>query len=109
MSRYFNADATLSTIRKYLYETAMNNFTTNRKFADACEEIAEHRIATWIDAIPTADVVEVVRCKDCKFWTTNLKNPIKRNNYCDRLEAGNFFKCDENDYCSKGERKEVEE
>lgn len=59
MSRYIDDDETLKIIKKMLYETALNNFTTDRKFADDCEEIAEHRLATWIGLVPTADVVEV--------------------------------------------------
>ena len=44
--------------------------------------------------IPTADVVEVVRCKDCKFrYTTTC---FSRHETAD------------NDFCSNAERKEVE-
>lgn len=53
-----------------------------------------------VEAIPTADVVEVVRCKDCKYW-----NPYKSHHY-----RGHF--CDvvtlfvqENEYCAWGKRK----
>lgn len=28
-------------------------------------------ICTWIDDAPTIDAVEVVRCKDCKFYYAN--------------------------------------
>ena len=41
---------------------------------------------------PTADVVEVVRCKDCKHWN---------NGDCYRLELSKS-----DDFCSYGERKE---
>ncbi len=60
MSRYIDADATLNTIKKYLYETALNNVITDRKFAEDCEEIAKNRLAIWVDDVPTADVREVV-------------------------------------------------
>jgi hypothetical protein len=48
--------------------------------------------------IPAADVVEVVRCKDCQYWTGNdydgccIKNGLSTR----------FAK----DFCSHGERKE---
>ena len=49
-----------------------------------------------IDDIPTADVVEVVRCKDCKYY-----NAIDT----DRLsECKKGFETYGNDYCSYGER-----
>ena len=58
-----------------------------------------------IDRLPTADVVEVVRCKDCELYKA----------YSDPLEG--FYgqclvrECDigENDFCSYGKRKEGEE
>ena len=55
---------------------------------------------TVIDIVldyPTADVVEVVRCKDCKHYIAN---------YCTRDIKGrtNMFYMLENDYCSYGER-----
>jgi hypothetical protein len=49
---------------------------------------------------PTADVVEVVRCKDCIF--------LKRMNG-DKLRCHNTYgllTTTENDYCSRGRRRE---
>ena len=64
---------------------------------------SKESVLEMIDKQPTADVVEVVRCKDCR--------------YCTPYEAANgliFGKCDIahhsgfmlDDYCSYGERKE---
>ena len=44
----------------------------------------------YLAGIPTADVVEVVRCKDCKHWN---------NGDCYRLELSL-----PSDFCSYGER-----
>ena len=43
--------------------------------------------------LPTVDMVEVVRCKDCKYFNGNMK-------FCD-------YSCQvkDDDYCSWGERK----
>ena len=129
MSRYIDADATLNIIKKYLYETALNNFTTDRKVSDICENIAIHRIATWIDKVPTADVVpmafhnkvleveikkqenlvEVVRCKDCKHQRKLYHADARRKDggyfiyWCDLVD-GYSPVCLDDDYCSKGER-----
>lgn len=49
-----------------------------------------------IDSLPTADVVEVVFCKDCKYFLLH------------RMACINPFHngwCTINDYCSYGERK----
>lgn len=53
-----------------------------------------------IEAMPTIDAVEVVRCKDCKHFDGSYSYPI-----CCRFEDN--VKPD--DYCSYGEKKEVEE
>ena len=50
--------------------------------------------------IPTADMVEVVRCKDCKFYEIY---PNGANGDCiNRIDAFNTFY--PNDFCSYGER-----
>lgn len=47
-----------------------------------------------------ADVVEVVRCKDCKYYIAN---------YCTRDINGrtNMFYMNADDFCSYGERKDT--
>ena len=51
----------------------------------------------WIDKMPSADVVEVVRCKDCKHYCIwQMK--------CDRLH---LVPIADNHYCSYGERSEA--
>lgn len=62
----------------------------------------------WRDEIhdmPTADVVEVVRCKDCRYWQEYQEGHYP-NELCpwDKNET-----TDEDDYCSFGERKEEDE
>ena len=55
---------------------------------------------------PTADVAEVVRCKDCKRC---YEKRTKRNNqlmrFCMRMD-GNEYKVNANDFCSYGTPKE---
>ena len=57
-----------------------------------------------IVTIPTADVVEVVRCKDCQHWF-KLKCYVKN-----RTEKGNknIHSCYADDFCSYGERMDKE-
>jgi len=50
----------------------------------------------------SAEAVEVVRCKDCKYW----KEWESRTGSCHRSENGyNWFGVGATDYCSFGERK----
>ncbi len=54
-----------------------------------------------INTIPTADLVDVVRCRDCK----HLANRDEEGGKCWR--GNGFARAMENDdYCSYGERKE---
>ena len=57
--------------------------------------------------VPSADVVEVVRCKDCKYgeWkVSELDNKTK--GYRCAIHAVLGFDFGDNGYCSYGERKE---
>lgn len=51
----------------------------------------------------SAEAVEVVRCKDCKYW----REWENRVGSCHRSENRyNWFGVDSTDYCSFGERRE---
>lgn len=63
------------------------------------------------DVVPTtADVVEVVRCKDCAYWGTTLseddfkkaKNDPYSDCVCDMWESDGFGP---NDFCSRARRR----
>jgi hypothetical protein len=61
--------------------------------------------AREIEDIPTADVVEVVRCKDCKSYTVRTQASVKWNGkalHC--VRSRRVVK--PNDFCSYGERKD---
>ena len=53
-------------------------------------------VADLIDEMPSADVVEVVRCKDCRHY-------IKP--YCSRFMVG-LTPADDDAFCAWGERKD---
>lgn len=59
----------------------------------------QHRVREF----PSADVVEVVRCKDCK-WFTAVNEACGKCTYRTRA----FLYNENDDYCSYGERKEQE-
>ena len=64
-------------------------------------EYSESDIGYMIRKRPTVDAVEVVRCKDCKYWQDN--NDGYPHEEC-RWWHGETP--DDNDFCSYGERKE---
>ena len=65
------------------------------------ERIIYMGIYDCVRSQPTADVVEVVRCKDCKHRGSTLSVPT---GVCYSCNAYNLPYCKPNDYCSYGER-----
>ena len=55
-----------------------------------------------LKSIKTADVVEVVRCKDCEWW--DRKNDHDEWCHCNENDREGCWQAD--DYCSWGERRE---
>ena len=53
-------------------------------------------LVTCVNSIPSADVVPVVRCKDCTEWDEISS------------ECSHWYGFRENDFCSYGERKDGE-
>ena len=102
MSRYIEREAVMKTARDGYH----SDFGKSMADLTSLREVLEDT--------PTADVVEVVRCKDCKYWD-KVKNPkhagkgicISPNKsiggYCTRKGATL-----ENDYCSLGAKKDGE-
>lgn len=66
---------------------------------DAIEILAE------IEYTPTADVVEVVRCKDCKHWCIQEGNDVNQSYFCSRDKMWCMPTRKADDFCSYGERK----
>lgn len=61
------------------------------------------------EQIDSADVVEVVRCKDCEYW--NKDEDVLNDGICDEwsdFEDSLIRYTKPDDYCSHGERKEQE-
>ena len=58
------------------------------------------------DHFKDADVVEVVRCKDCKHWCIQEGNDINQSYFCSRDKMWCMPTREADDFCSYGERKE---
>ena len=92
MSRYIDADKLVE------YQEHAWDWDTVNGIETA---IALRQVISDIRHEPTADVVEVVRCKDCKFWQTDWKTSYDGYHYCSMVDIvvdGDF-------YCKDGERK----
>lgn len=86
---YIEREATLELIQEAFHKTDVNG-------EEQIGVLTCHRI---VREAPIADVVEVVRCKDCKYYEIH-KPTITLN--CER--EGKLVPMMPNDYCSYGER-----
>ena len=84
-----------SKIKQYIKDFCKGLISDDRQFDPVDDAIL---LCQMIDFAPAADVVEVVRCKDCNHYIVG---------FCTRDINGrtNMFRMSENDYCSYGERK----
>ena len=93
MARYIDADAVKLKVQRYLIPNTNDDGTVS-------VEDAERWFLKLLEETPTAEVVEVVRCKDCKF--VSFVQP-DGTIHCD-AKMLTFHK--PMDFCSYGERKE---
>lgn len=83
------------------YEKSAKNDNHRIEGASAIHAQEHRHILHILDRQPAADVVEVVRCKDCKYRSYDYD--CVGNHLCEK--RGNRYYCEDNDFCSYGERK----
>lgn len=112
MSRYIDAD-NLEEVKEIMYDVVGDGV-----YAVRMSDVREQPTADVVDRArykqllenstimadalkeyENEDVVEVVRCKDCRHWVSNMRG-------CGRNPSVESWK--EDDYCSYGERREDE-
>ena len=90
--RLIDADALMETIRAHDYPLRSHfNSTDNGMFTIGIQQA--------VDEQPTVDAVEVVRCKDCK-WYVPYTMENKTYKMCRKAHLGS-----DDFYCADGERK----
>lgn len=85
MTNYINADLLKEKLNSFIMSSAYTDY--NCGYSDCLTAVQD-----TISDIPAADVVKVVRCKDCKYWN---------GGDCFRIELTK-----PSDFCSYGEKKE---
>lgn len=95
MAKYINADefvANLDTMRNPDSEFATDDYIDG--FSDGISAVIKE-----LEIMPNEDVVKIVRCKDCKYYSKMYK-------LCScRSDKFNVY-LNDNDFCSYGERRE---
>lgn len=72
------------------------------------EDLNVPKLLNWLKSQPTADVVEVVRCKECKHSYINsfsAQSGVALCKFWSNRAEGNNLVVQQDDYCSYGERK----
>ena len=100
MGRLIDADEA----KKVLLEERVADDDPNYADAWECNRFLEAAVA-GLDDLPTVDAVEVVRCKDCKYYGFWGKNGV---NICERWTADPYEASEpkEGDFCSYAERRD---
>lgn len=82
-----------------------------RDRVEKCNRVTMHKnvIVAMILDQKTADVREVVYCKDCKYWTQPYENELMRDIHKCVLSYGLCGIVGDYDYCSYGKKKDGEE
>ena len=83
MARSIDADKLLEIYKKWIPQLSSKEDEGDRRGVETCIAVLED--------MPTMDAVEIVRCKDCKYFKTRLCE--NEDNYDDW-------------FCADGERKE---
>ncbi len=93
--------------------TELKPLTTFKYTTDILQKLVEEKhwsaedAMKFLNEIPTADVVEVVRCKDCEWYREVQGYEYKgRKAMCCFTHSGLRY---ETDYCSYGERRSENE
>lgn len=92
MPKYINADEMLSD-ESEAYMRAQTKVTDDATYL--VNHVVHIKLQHLLRDAPAADVHEVVRCKDCKFYTSATE-------YC-----GVMGFCAPCEFCSRGERKKI--
>lgn len=93
MGRYIDADKLI--IHKFTAQEASHN-----DMCGAYRQGWNDAIDAVVDNEPTADVVEVVRCQNCKHWEGEYRNGFWYFEQC----SLNDHVASSDDFCSYGER-----
>lgn len=88
---------------------------SNLKELPEQERIEYMGIYDCIKSQPTVDVESVVRCRDCKYYEKKTGYCLKHSYFkdadgmsCSPADSPDFTFFNEDDFCSYGERKEVD-
>ena len=80
----------------------MDDYISRQKLLKDIEQyhLSDGKFQYWVEVQPSADVMPVVRCKDCKHWNDAPANDGFNSCEMDALIRHESF------FCANGERKD---
>lgn len=102
MAEYIERDALLKkAIKEQRFVFWKDDVINNERVVLTCYK----DLADVVRSIPAADVVPVVRCKDCAF----CENKGMSGLYCNHPDNRNPYGCRGNDFCDAGRKRKDED
>ena len=105
MADYIKRSDAIKAMAQYLMDMALID---NPEASDRIEEWEGSIAAPVMSTVKAADVVEVVRCKECKYYKEDVWAEVNNVPLIVAHEMCEFWgdgcKTEENSYCSFGER-----
>lgn len=101
MAQYIDREAAVKLLRNQALEALEYSNTE-------CEVLSS--VADELEDFPPADVVPVVRCKDCRYSRPRIaaeKEVLRENVVICTAISSEYFTKWEDDFCSEGVRKEA--
>ncbi len=101
MARYIDVDKKIQETNQNI--ESLNLLLKNRPYDEVAKEDIKkfEYLIRELNNTPTADVVEVVRCKNCQYFTKEMAIGM-----CKRVEDKPIIPCSYDHFCSYGERRE---
>ena len=100
MSRYINADKIISHLNDEI--EACGDYGVYFRPVTYGTYLGLKSAKSFVETAETADVQEVVRCKDCIY-----RDPEDKKCDCSFQAKGGIFPMDDNDFCSYGEKVKI--
>ena len=102
MTDYIKRSDAIRAMAQYMMDMALID---NPEASDRIEEWEGSIAAPVMSTVKAADVVEVVRCEECKYWYRYIQ--YRDHNICDFWSTDSSLLTKHDDYCSYGERAEA--
>ena len=90
MGRLIDEDSAIDKITKRLFETAFNNVGIKQNIDETLVDVAENRLENWFNELPSIQQ-DIIRCKDCKWWTKQENSIQGRCALHKMYPSGNWY------------------